>query len=78
MIVAKYKFDKSIYENFIPVFNDGYTGYTISDEIDSENSNHVIRTIECDSLPTLMRFGTNMNDATFVPGKEQALLRIID
>ena len=47
MLVAKYKFDKSIYENLIPVFNDGYTGYSISDEIDSENSNYVIRTIEC-------------------------------
>ena len=31
MIVAKYKFDKSIYENLIPVFNDGYEGYSISE-----------------------------------------------
>ena len=52
MIVAKYKFDSSVYSNLIPEFNDGYTGYTISDEIDSENSNHIIRTIECDVLPT--------------------------
>ena len=54
MIIAKYIFDKSIYENFIPVFNDGYSDYTISDEI---NENLVTRTIESDSLPTLMRFG---------------------
>ena len=57
MIVCKYKFDSSVYSNLIPVFNDGYKGYTVSDEIDSENSNYVIRTIECDTLPTMMRFG---------------------
>ena len=32
-IIAKYKFNKSIYENLIPEFNEGYTGYTISDEV---------------------------------------------
>ena len=58
MIVAKYKFDKSIYENLIPVFNDGYNGYTISDEIDETDSSITIRTIECDILPTYIRFGT--------------------
>ena len=57
MIIAKYKFDKSIYENLIPTFNDGYTGYTISDVVDSVNSNHIIRTIECDTLPTRIDFG---------------------
>ena len=41
-IIAKYKFDKSIYENLIPEFNEGYTGYTISDIVEG---NVVTRTI---------------------------------
>ena len=65
MIVAKYKFDKSIYENLIPIFNDGYNGYTVSDEIDSGNSNYVIRTIECDTLPTEMRFGSMTENGVY-------------
>ena len=78
-IIAKYKFDKSIYENLIPEINEGYTGYTISDEIDSENSNHVIRTIECDSLPTLMRFGSNVGqDSDYQSdNRVESLLEII-
>ena len=39
MLVCKYKFDNSIYDNLIPVFNDGYEGYTITDEIDENDSN---------------------------------------
>ena len=56
MIVCKYKFDKSIYSDLIPVFNDGYTGYTVSDVTEG---NIITRTIECDTLPTVMRFGEN-------------------
>jgi len=80
MIVAKYKFDKSIYENLIPVFNGGYTGYTVSDEIDSENSNHIIRTIECDTLPTMIRFG-DPNNVEYLTDKitaKQRALRTIE
>ena len=75
-VIVKYKFDKSIYENLIPVFNDGYTGYTVSDEIDSENSNHTIRTIECDILPTYMRFGIEVNN-TLATSRELSLIEII-
>ena len=32
MIIAKYKINKSIYANLLPIFNEGYTGYTITDE----------------------------------------------
>ena len=79
MIIAKYKFDKSIYSNLIPVFNDGYNGYTISDEIDSENSNHVIRTIECDTLPTLMRFGKVwVSGESATDNRTDSLLEILD
>ena len=77
MIVCKYKFDKSIYENLIPIFNDGYTGYTISDEVDSVNSNHVIRTIECDTLPTEMRFGKS-GDFYISTNMTDSLLEILD
>ena len=76
MIVCKYKFDKSIYSNLIPIFNDGYNGYTITDEIDSENENHIIRTIECDVLPTMMRFGSEENDNA--TDKSLSLLEIIE
>ena len=57
-IVAKYKFDGSVYADLLPEFNAEFTDYTVTDEVDSENSNHIIRTIESNSLPTLMRFGT--------------------
>ena len=66
-IVAKYKFDGSVYADLIPEFNVEFTDYTVTDEVDSENSNHIIRTIESDSSPTLMRFGIaadNANDRT--------------
>ena len=76
MIVAKYKFDKSIYENLIPVFNDGYEGYSISDEIDSENENHIIRTIECDTLPTEMRFGQVYSEGEIVSNASLSLLEV--
>ena len=75
-IIAKYKFDSSIYEDLIPEFNAEFTDYTIADEVDSENSNHIIRTIESDKLPTLMRFGSNLD--TYVEGSELALLEILD
>ena len=30
-VIAKYKFDQTIYENFIPEFNSEFTDYTITD-----------------------------------------------
>ena len=75
-IVAKYKFDGSVYADLIPEFNSGFTDYTVTDEGNSENSNHIIRTIESDTLPTLMRFGSNLE--TYVEGSEVALLEILD
>jgi hypothetical protein len=72
MIVCKYKFDKSVYENLIPEFNSGYTGYIVSDEIDSENNNYVIRTIECNTLPTFMRFGS-MTESSMTNGANSLL-----
>ena len=36
MLIAKYKFDSSLYD-LIPEFNSGYTGYTYTDEVDETN-----------------------------------------
>ena len=54
-IVAKYKFNQTVYADFIPEFNSEFTDYTITDEIDTDGV--TIRTIESDNLPTLIRFG---------------------
>ena len=35
-IIAKYKFNQTIYENFIPEFNGEFTNYTITDEVDTD------------------------------------------
>ena len=62
MLVCKYKFNSTSYADLLPIFNDGYTGYTVTDdettETDSNGNVIVTRTIECDTLPTYMRFGT--------------------
>ena len=55
-IVTKYKFNQTIYADLLPVFNNKFTDYTITDEIDTDG--YTIRTIESDSLPTSMTFGT--------------------
>ena len=76
MIIAKYIFDKSIYENFIPVFNDGYTNYTVTD---TEDENLVTRTIESNSLPTLMRFGrTYVDGESATDNRTDSLLEVLD
>ena len=80
-IIAKYKFDSSIYADLIPEFNAEFTSdlYTITDEVDSENSNHIIRTIESDSLPTLMRFGrVYVEGETVTDNRTDSLLEILD
>ena len=79
-IIAKYKFDSSIYADLIPEFNAEFTSdlYTVTDEVDSENSNHIIRTIESDSLPTLMRFGSELTNDEYVEGDELSLLEVYD
>ena len=72
-VICKYKFDSSIYADLIPEFNSGYSGYTITDEVEG---NIITRTIESDELPTLMRFGSNLG--IYVKGSEVALLEILD
>ena len=72
-IVAKYKFDGSVYADLIPEFNAEFTNYNITDEVEG---NIITRTIESDSLPTLMRFGSNLE--TYVEGSEIALLEVLE
>ena len=36
-IIAKYKYDHNIYADLVPVFNDGYSGYSITDEVETTN-----------------------------------------
>ena len=40
--VARYKFDRSIHEDVVPIFNDGFTYFTK----DTISGDHVTRTIE--------------------------------
>lgn len=52
-VIAKYKFDSSVYADFLPVFDKNFTGYTVEDV---DNGNNIItRTISHDTLkPTSM------------------------
>ena len=80
-IIAKYKFDSSIYADLVPIFNDGYSGYSITDEVNSKNSNLIIRTIEnaTNVLPTKIQFGGNNNNAESISrGKCLLEITIID
>ena len=78
MIIAKYKFDKSVYENLLPVFNNEFVGYTVSDITEG---NVITRTIECDIAPTYMRFGKkwidDAHDITEAP-RAKSLLEVLD
>ena len=70
-VIAKYKFNQTIYENFIPEFNSAFTDYTIIDEIDTDG--YTIRTIESDSLPTSIRFGAETQT-----DREKSLLEVYE
>ena len=74
-VIAKYKFNNTLEANLLPEFNSEFTSdlYTITDEVEGDITT---RTIESDSLPTLMRFGSNLD--TYVEGSELALLEVLD
>ena len=72
MIVAKYKFNPSTYADLLPIFNNGGTfNYTKSDVTNGDGS--ITRTINSDSLPTVMKFGDS--SATT---RASSLLEILD
>ena len=54
-VIATYKFDPLKNDNFLPIFNNGFEDYTITDR--DTDDNLVIRTIEHDSLfPSTIKF----------------------
>lgn len=57
----------------LPEFNDEFTNYEI---VDTVQEDIVTRSIYSDSLPTLMRFGSNLD--SYVEGSEVALLEVLD
>ena len=77
-IIAKYKFDSSVYADLIPEFNSEFTSdlYTVTDELDGEVTT---RSIESDSLPTLMRFGRAYVDGeSNTDNRTDSLLEVLD
>ena len=77
-LIAKYVFDKSIYNSCIPEFNTEFEGYFIEDEVE-EGSNEVTRTIEsCGMLSTLMRFGQEWVIHEVASNKSLSLLEVLN
>ena len=77
-IIAKYKFDKSIYADLLPEFNAEFTSdkYNTTDE---EVDGIITRTIESDELPTLMRFGRVWVDGeSDTDNRTDSLLEVLD
>ena len=69
-VICKYKYDSSIYADLIPTFTDDYANYTIKDEVEG---NIVTRTMESDTLPTVLRLGTTQS----VGNREHSLLEVL-
>ena len=74
-VIASYKFDSTVCADFTPEFNSEFTSdlYTITDVDNGDGT--TTRTIESDSLPTLMRFGTIESAST---GRERSLLQMLE
>lgn len=72
-IVAKYKFNQNIYENYLPEFNSEFTNYTITDSISGDG--YTIRTVESDSLPQRIKFGESAS--SYVEKGIQSLIEIL-
>ena len=73
-VVAKYKFDSSLYTDYLPVFNSEFTGYTKTDVNNGDGT--ITRTIGHMTLkPTLMRFGGAINTST---DREKSLLEVME
>ena len=77
MIIAKYKFDKTICNNLIPIFDEWYVDYTVSDVLDANNSNYIIRTIESDVAPTYIKFGYTYHTPTLTEAEANSLIEIL-
>jgi len=79
-IIAKYKFNSTLYADLIPGFNAEFTNYVVTDEAtetDSEGNVIKTRVIEHDTLlPTMIRFGVATSDAP--TNRELSLLEILE
>ena len=75
MIIAKYKFNPSIYSNLLPEFNSAFTSYTKSDVNNGDGT--ITRTIESTSLPTRIKFGYR-DDTTNTKVAASSLLEVIE
>lgn len=73
-VIAKYKFNNTLYD-LIPEFNSEFTDYTYTDEV---NGNETTRTIESNSLPTLMRFGQEYNNYSTTDNRSNSLIEILN
>jgi len=74
-LVAKYKFNKSIYDNLIPNMGTDFTSYTVIDKVNPYNVNHITRMLVSDFAPQIMKFGTDGDDYT--KAKAKALMEVI-
>ncbi len=74
-LVAKYKFNSSLYD-LIPIFNEGFE-YTYEDE-NSNTSDIVTRTIYSKELPSLMRFGRAWAEGDDATNRELSLIEVLD
>ena len=59
-IVAKYRFDPTIYADYMPEFNSDFYGYYVSSDVKNDDGT-ITRTIECYTTPTTMMFGQLYN-----------------
>ena len=74
MLITKYKFNNTLYD-FFPEFNSGFE-FTYTDEVNGEVTT---RTIESDTLPTLMRFGRVYVDGELsTDNRTDSLLEVLD
>ena len=74
-LVTKYVFDKSKFENLIPIFNEDFISYEIVDELASENL--ITRCIYSEQLPTMIRFSIGNHEGDNFDGRELALIEVL-
>ena len=77
-VIAKYKFNNTVEANLLLEFNIEFTSdlYSVTDEVNGEVTT---RTIESDSLPTLMRFGRIwVNGESATDNRTDSLLEVLD
>jgi surface protein len=86
--IAEYRYDESIWNNFIPTFNDDFNGYFVIDNyVDTQNMNILDRTfyannivtrkiISIENKPSLIRFGNVMDGPAELYTRAQSLLSV--